>query len=338
MLPERTGGRTIVGRNDPEQVVPAIFTESEAYYVLGIERAATDRPDRVRSIEVKVNRRGLRAYTQRKYVAPSIPQAAASVRVARRAADDAGCARPVDADGPRAARTGRDDVRQSRRRRRRRAGERRRDRIRARRWQRGSARRRGARGRWHGKTHGVGAADVDDLGRTPVGRDRRGRLRGVAPDVAAGQYGIRVAVAEPATGRIATVFSDVTVPDFAHARLSLSSVNVNVAHAPSAAAESTLRRVFRRTDQVRAALQIYQGIGRTDPIVPVSIRVQIVDTKGATVREQSLPFTETMFTNRRADGVMAIPVANLAPGEYLLKLQASASGQQAGRALRFTVE
>jgi hypothetical protein len=153
-----------------------------------------------------------------------------------------------------------------------------------------------------------------------------------------GDYGIRVAVAEPAIARIATVFADASVPDFDHARLSLSSVNVNVAPAATGAAAVTLRRVFRRTDQVRAALQIYQGLARTDPIAPVSVRVQIVDAKGATVRDQSLPFTETMFTNRRAECVMAIPVANLPAGEYVLKLDAATAGQRAGRALRFTVE
>jgi hypothetical protein len=68
------------------------------------------------------------------------------------------------------------------------------------------------------------------------------------------------------------------------------------------------------------------------------MRAQILDAKGNPARDQSLTFSETMFTNRRADCTVAIPVANLAPGEYLLKLEASGDQQRAGRALRFAVE
>ena len=40
VLPARTGGRTIVSQNDPDRAIPALYRESEAYYVLGIERAS----------------------------------------------------------------------------------------------------------------------------------------------------------------------------------------------------------------------------------------------------------------------------------------------------------
>jgi VWFA-related protein len=70
-LPDRTGGRTVMGRNNPQETVPEIFRESEAYYVLGIERAKTDRPDAVRPIEVKVARKGVRVYAQRLHQPPA---------------------------------------------------------------------------------------------------------------------------------------------------------------------------------------------------------------------------------------------------------------------------
>ena len=56
------------------------------------------------------------------------------------------------------------------------------------------------------------------------------------------------------------------------------------------------------------------------------------------MRDQSLPFTEKTFTNRRADCVVPLPIANLPAGEYLLKLEASLDRRAAGRALRFAVE
>ena len=89
---------------------------------------------------------------------------------------------------------------------------------------------------------------------------------------------------------------------------------------------------------MRAVLQIYQGTQRTEPLAPVSMRVQILDAKGTAVRDQSLPFGQPAFTNRRADCVITLPLANLQPGEYLLKLEASKEQRTAGRALRFVVE
>jgi hypothetical protein len=153
-----------------------------------------------------------------------------------------------------------------------------------------------------------------------------------------GDYVLRVAVTDPATGKVASVFSDVTVPKFDSAALSLSGVTVDVAGTAPAAPATTTRRSFRREERVRALLQIYQGTQRSDPIVPVSMRVQIVDAKGAAVRDQSLPFGEQAFTNRRADCVITLPLAKLPAGEYLLKLDASVGGQKSGRALRFVVE
>ena len=153
-----------------------------------------------------------------------------------------------------------------------------------------------------------------------------------------GDYGLRVAVTDPARGKVASVFADVTVPKFDSAPLSLSGVTVDVAGAPPAAPVTTTRRSFRREERVRALLQIYQGTQRSDAIVPVSMRVQIVDAKGAAVRDQSLPFGEQAFTNRRADCVITLPLAKLPAGEYLLKLDASVGGRTSGRALRFVVE
>jgi len=146
-----------------------------------------------------------------------------------------------------------------------------------------------------------------------------------------------VAVTDTASGAAASVFSDVTVPKFVTAPLSLSDIAVELANGPGAALATT-RRVFRRTDRVRAVMQIYQGTARSEPLAPVLVRVQILDAKGAAVRDQSLPFDVGTFFNRRADCVLTLPIANLPAGDYLLKLEASIDRQAVGRALRFAVE
>ena len=54
-------------------------------------------------------------------------------------------------------------------------------------------------------------------------------------ELAPGDYGLRVAVSDAATGKVASVFSDVTVPKFDSAPLSLSGVTVDIASSPSIA-------------------------------------------------------------------------------------------------------
>jgi hypothetical protein len=68
------------------------------------------------------------------------------------------------------------------------------------------------------------------------------------------------------------------------------------------------------------------------------MRVQIVDAKGVAVRDQTLPFNEQTFKDRRADCLITLPLARLAPGEYLLTLDATRGRHTSGRALRFVVE
>jgi hypothetical protein len=65
--------------------------------------------------------------------------------------------------------------------------------------------------------------------------------------------------------------------------------------------------------------------------------VQIVDTGGRTVRDQSLTIDAAQFTNRRADCRLTVPVDHLAAGEYLLRIEASAGKASATKAVRFSV-
>ena len=337
VLPARTGGRTVVGMNRPEEIVPAIFRESDAYYVLAIERPVTNRPDEPRTIEVKVARNGVRVHTQRKYAPAQLEQSKAQPPVSTDEAFNRlvpSAARPltlgVTASASPASARGLVMV--------------------------------NVDARAFAKADGtavpleVSTVAVDRNGR-PVASAKQMSTVGITPaaDVSSalavpevnvqsyleldpGDYEIRVGVLDPATTTVASVFADVTVPKFQSTPLSLSDIAVEIASSPSTPPAPTTRRSFRRGDHVRAVIQIYQGTQRTDPITPVSLRVQIVNAQGSAVRDQSLTFAEQAFTNRRADAVMTLPVANLPAGEYLLKLNVSADDRTSARALRFAVE
>lgn len=339
VLPARTGGRTVVGRNNPEGVVPAIFEESAAYYVLGIERGTSGRQEDTRSIEVKVARRGARVYAQRHYVlppaspngtagpqkpvSPATPQDALN-RLLPSAGRPLALAVAAFASPDSARAIVRLDV------------------------DAGGFAREGATA----APLDLAIVAVDQTGRSVASARQTSTITTPRPasgraaevnvqsrlELTAGNYQVRVAVSDPASGAVASVFSDLTVPEFDRAPLSVSGVTVDVASPPSASPVPTTRRVFRRGEQVRAVMQIYQGTQRTEAIAPVSMRVQILDAKGGAVRDQTLPFTEKTFTNRRADCVITLPIANLPAGEYLLKLEASLDRRTAGRALRFAVE
>jgi VWFA-related protein len=333
ILPDRTGGRAVVARNDAEDTLPDIFRESETYYVIGIERAvAAGGAKTARSIQVKVGRRGLRVVAPRAYLGTPaasagssgstpaatddvltrlLPNAAVPMSLGLTAFD--GGARPVvrvNVDvGAFASSDGRAVPLE------------------------------------------IAVAAVDQTGHV-VASARQTSTVSAKRDAAAqpvevnvqshlelppGEYGIRVGVSDPATGRVASVFGETSVPSFADAPLLLSSVSVETA-APSRQPSPTTRRAFKRGESVRAVFQIYQGTGRSDPVAPVAMRVRILDAKGAAVRDESLPFAESAFTNRRADCVITLPLAKLAPGEYLLRFEASTSRHASGRHLRFSVE
>ena len=337
VLPARTGGRAVVGRNNPELTIPEIFRESDAYYVIGVERAVSARPEAARNIQLKVARKGLRVVAQRKYVAatpvagapaegvpaPStvedalnglLPNAGVPLALGVTAFSNTERANPVvrvNVDAGAFARSDGAPV-----------------------------------------PLDLTVAAVDRTGK-PVASARQTstitatRLTSGPPievnvqshlELQPGDYGLRVAVSDAASGKVASVFSDITIPNFDDAPLSLSGLSVETVTSGGGAAKATTRRTFRRGEVVRGVLQIYQGTQRTDALAPVVMRVRILDAKGTALRDQSLPFPESSFANRRTDCVITLPLTTLAPGEYLLKLDASANRHTSGRALRFTVE
>jgi VWFA-related protein len=346
VLPDLTGGRTVVNRNAPEQTVPEIFRESESYYVLGFETTPGARPGSPRSIEVKVTRRGVRVSTRRQYLPPAVataPSASSSTASDDSAAPDGGLtgllpdptppltmalAAFASPEGPSGIVNVTVDA-----------------------------------GGFVYDTESSIALDmsvtvVDQTGR-PVASARQTSMisgpRPAASDGSAiqvptqlalppGDYEVRVAVTDVAKGTTASVFSQIVVPAFTSERLSLSDIVIepgglpSVSTAPPRAAAPTTHRSFQRTDSVQAFLEVYQGTTRTDALQPVSMRVRIINTQDHAVRDQSLVLEPSDFSvNRTTASRLTLPVQNLPPGDYLLKLDATMGERTAGRAVRFQV-
>ena len=336
ILPDRTGGRTVVNTNAPEELIPAIFRESEAYYLVGFERDPAGKAGAPRSIEVKVARKGVRAYAQRQFM-PALQLATAATPAVALAAGVGG----VLPNGvTRLALNTTAFAKQE--------------------------------GEGAVVAIQIDAAAFAGEAPTPlvlnvIARDQAGQQVGSAKqtstlaarssgttvtgpvnvqshiDLDPGDYEVRVAMTDQTTGATGSVFSQIAIPHFSTDRLSVSDIAVELGPPIGAAAGipvpvlPTTRRTFARGDQVRAFLQLYQGTRRTDAIVPVSVRVRILDARGGAARDQSLVFSEKEFRARRADCRINLPIDRLPAGEYLLEIGATAGPETTTRRLRFAV-
>ena len=341
VLPELTGGRAVFNTNGPEAMVPQIFNESDAYYLLAFEPGTRGGQDARRSIEVKVGRRGVHVHTQRQHIVPGAEQASAGI--ARGANVPTTLDTTVQGLLPK---TGRPLTL--------------------------------ALAAFAGPTSGraivtlnvdVGAFAV--AGTTPLplefvvrALDRFGRQVSMARqtsiitfegpassrpaeanvqtqiELPPGTFEVRLGVSDPARNVVASVYSEIEVPAFGTAAFSLSDVTVETTGRAALFSErrpgTTTRRVFHPDEQVRALLQVYQGTERTDTIQPVSVRARILDATGRAVRDQSMVLTEKQFTNRRAG--VAIDLDRLPAGAYVFSLDASLNQQAINRTLPFSVQ
>lgn len=344
VLPARTGGRTVMNTNGPQDRVPEIIRESQSYYLLGFRPAETADPGRVRSIEVRVNRRGVDVHARRQVVlrdpamaapspaaassaalngllpsahlpmdlnvaafaVPGSPRAVVTVAVGVQAfAPDGASSEPIEVVTAAFDQAGRPQ---------------------------GSAR------------------QVLDLSWPNAGASQPRRVDVLSRlDLPPGDYEIRVAASRGAAAQAASVFTHLTVPAFAGARLSLSNIVMGATGTTSTAPpdflESVLpirptpQRTFLRTEHSTAFVRVYQGTGRSDQLQPVQVRVRIVNAQDRDVRDEGIVLQATAFAaGRAADLRMPIPLASLAPGDYLLRLEAATGDNLAGRALRFSVE
>ena len=337
-IAERTGGRAVIDANNPEQKIPDIFRESEAYYVIGIDSGTPGQAEDRRSIEVKTSRQGLRVFAQRQYVVPVAGQSAAvsGASARSRVSAEEALAGLLPAPGrPLAlavsafasATPGKASVHIT---------------IDA-----------GAFSRRDGgvpleirtlaldqaarRIGGAQQTSTLDARRTPDDRLPIADIQTYL-DLDPGDYEIRAADADRARGTAASVFQQLAVPAFADAPLSLSHVAIETGTSGNGVISPTTQRTFGRTDQPRVFFQVYQGTQRTDPIVPVTVRVRVLDASGTAVRDQSLPLTDKDFRDRRADCRINLPIPRLVAGDYALRIDAASEKQTVGRAIRFSVD
>jgi VWFA-related protein len=346
-LSENTGGRWVIGLDEPDKHVPAIIEETRAYYLIGYELAERKQDGTFHRVEVKVDRPGVEVHA-RKIRYDAVP---------KKPAPGATPPKPNDeAVGEYLPKT---DI-----------------------WAEASVAPFGA----FGATNQVLVALSGRLPAlsSPASRDRIDLLiRAFTPDGRAvgahqelipvvlspstatpaasaetapgpgfelasrielkpGRYSLRIAIHSALADKAGSVYTDVVVPDFAKEPLSLSGVVLSSSSGSSLRGDAlttlvqTTTRVFETSDRIQAFLRVYQG--GTNPLSATQMKIRIVDEHNAAVvnRVESLP--ATAFTReRQADFSVRLPLSSLKPGEYWLAIEATRWSVTARRDVRFTV-
>ena len=164
-----------------------------------------------------------------------------------------------------------------------------------------------------------------------------------AIELVPGRYEIRVAA--ESGGRAGSTFLDVDVPEFTTAVLSASGIVVTTAPVPHAAVPllgetlpvtPTSRRVFASTETPEVFMRFYQG-GRSR-LKNMTVSLSIADATGEGLIQGTETILPSQFSGARStDWRFSLPVDRLAPGEYLLTVEAVIEDHRQSRQVRFAV-
>ncbi len=334
-----TGGQAILNTNEPAHELERVFAENGSYYLLGYQPADARAEGRFRRIAVKVNRPDVIVRARTGYMEPRanaqptpapvgqalsalVPKSDLPVRL-HASALSAG----VAGKGTVALTMGVDLA---------------------------------ARDAPATEHVDIGFSIFDDEGKMQASE-----TRGVAvsPTTAAGStftcqilarvdlrpghYDVRVSAHSQERGVSGSVFGDVVVPDFSKEALALSGVFIETSPAPASVPKAAFeglipivpaaRREFQSRDTATAYLQIYQG-GRA-PAGAVTVKTVVLDQRDAVIAERAETFAPDRFgAGRPAEYRFPLPLNGLAPGLYLLRIEAAAGARATVRRdVRFEV-
>jgi hypothetical protein len=135
----------------------------------------------------------------------------------------------------------------------------------------------------------------------------------------AGRYEVRVGIAPQAGAAASSVYGYVDVPELKPAALAMSGVRFEVA--PEAGRpQTTLRRRFSGRDEIEAFVQVRRAPSSR---LPVSVRLQVIDDRDVVVVGRTTEFDDGAFAADVAGYRCPLPLSELRPGRYLLRIEAA---------------
>jgi VWFA-related protein len=341
---DQSGGWAVMNTNAPAVHVPRVFEENSAYYVIGYRATHPTDDGRYRRLQIRVNRPGVdvfpgdrrvlspKAQSRRGKVPPSplframsdiLPQSDLPLRIAvapfaiarTRSGATTALAVNVAVRQPPPEAPMDESV------------------------------------ELLGRVFTVQGKPVTSVAQTaavrlvPTGGDSQYELLSRL-DLKPGRYLLRYSVHSASTGTTGSVYTDLTVPDFSRAPLSLSGIVLSATPAPRREPADVLSalvpvvpttlRELTATHDASAFVRVYQG-GKK-PLRPVDVEVALTDRHGAESIVRSDHLEPARFGATRAtDYTVALPLARLAPGAYLLTIRATAGESAARGDVRFSV-
>ncbi len=320
VIADYTGGRTVVSTNDPERLVPELFQETATYYLIGIPRAEGGKDaDQRRNLRVRVKgrddlivraRTGYYAATPEDTPAPRDPVEASvggvlpkmdlPLRVALTPRFRAGGGVDVGvllrADDSREASTL--DV---------------------------------LVGVFDEKAKPVtNARHTVEL---PAITDTQTRADAQLPplDLKPGHYEVRIGVERRGDSTTGSVYGYVDVPDLGDGPIALSGVTMQALPRPSGElpltiapllTSPTLRRTFSARDLVTAFVQV--RVKDEKDRAALTLHARVVDDQDRVALDAPTDLARVTFDD---DGIASVPVdvpvETLAPGKYLLTIEAA---------------
>ena len=162
-----------------------------------------------------------------------------------------------------------------------------------------------------------------------------------------GRYQLRLSAHIGSQGRSGSVYYDVEIPDFSGEPVTLSGVLLTSDQRPVSSDNARIRdyvstlptakRSFTAGERVSAFARVHQSM-RSQPAA-VNVSITLVDAGGVARFQQAvaIPAPALGTGDRSADVSVEIPVKTLAPGPYVLTLDAMSSRGSARRSVIFEV-
>jgi len=162
--------------------------------------------------------------------------------------------------------------------------------------------------------------------------------------VAPGRYQVRIGAREEASTRMGSVFYDLQVPDFSKDPLMMSGVllsSPSTYQTPTAQKDPnvekllpgppTSRRDFLRTDTIALLAEIYDNSTSRQPRqIDTSVRLIAESGQDAFVARDSLTNSGDAKKWDTYAFTKQIPLQSVAPGRYVLRVEAAVRGNQNG--------
>ena len=339
VLADQTGGFALVNTNDLDGGLARLVRENSDYYLLAYQPTNTRRDGRFRRLEVRVNRPGVRVVTRSGYYAQKADDRAPESAIAGEAALRALIDSPIPMPGMPLAtavttfRGGKDKasvlvtaevgpgfVLQEK------------------------------DSEHHGRVElALVALDMEgaiaaseqknmDLKLRPATRDavvRHGVRTTTRLELKPGRYQLRLAARDangPGTG---SVIHDIIVPDFAQSPVAMSQLllasrgamrtattNIDAALKDVLQAPPTTARQFDRRDILSVFAEVYDN--RKGHTSPVAVTTSVADAGGRVVfrSEESVEGSAFDSSRRAYRHTASVPLDDLAPGEYVLRVEA----------------